>query len=38
MSEFSFILAAMAAAAGALPEEMLSVISLVGLITIAVSS
>jgi Kef-type K+ transport system membrane component KefB len=38
MSEFSFILAAAAAAAGALPEEMLSVISLAGLITIALSS
>jgi hypothetical protein len=38
MSEFSFILAAVAAATGALPEEMLSVITLAGLITIATSS
>ena len=38
MSEFSFILAAVAAATGALPEEMLSVITLAGLITIAMSS
>ena len=38
MSEFSFILAALAVSAGALPEEMLSVISLAGLITIAISS
>lgn len=38
MSEFSFILAAAAAAAGALSEEVLSVISLAGLITIAMSS
>ena len=38
MSEFSFILAATAAASGALPEELLSVITLAGLITIAISS
>lgn len=38
MSEFSFILAAAAAAAGTLPEDVLSVISLAGLITIALSS
>ena len=38
MSEFSFILAAVAVATGALPEEMLSVITLAGLITIAMSS
>ncbi|MBR9988907.1 MAG: TrkA family potassium uptake protein, partial [Gemmatimonadetes bacterium] len=38
MSEFSFILAATAAAAGALPGDILSVITLAGLITISVSS
>lgn len=38
MSEFSFILAAAAAAAGTLPDEVLSVITLAGLITIALSS
>jgi Kef-type K+ transport system membrane component KefB len=38
MSEFCFILAALAASAGMLPDEMLSVISLAGLITIAISS
>ncbi|MBR9990850.1 MAG: cation:proton antiporter, partial [Gemmatimonadetes bacterium] len=38
MSEFSFILAATAAAAGALPRDILSVITLAGLITIAISS
>jgi Kef-type K+ transport system membrane component KefB len=38
MSEFCFILAALAASAGAVPDELLSVISLAGLITIAISS
>jgi Kef-type K+ transport system membrane component KefB len=38
MSEFSFILAAVAVSTGALPQELLSVITLAGLITIAASS
>lgn len=38
MSEFSFILAALAVSAGAIPDELLSVITLAGLITIAISS